>query len=123
MSYYEPSYNSGVRGERSPGAKGSYSPGHYKSYLVKDFQGKNPDSRIIRDRPRQSNHGSEVSELSYQPRVSDIVDEKQRKKEDMMKRVKEIQKRVMPLIENDQNNALCEELTTRNKLEQKISKL
>jgi Fe-S cluster biogenesis protein NfuA len=52
-----------------------------------------------------------------------IREERERKKEEMLKRIKEIQDRVMPLIENDNGYKADEDIGWKSKLEQKIAKL
>ena len=67
MSKYQPTYNSGNNIGRSPSSKGSYSPGHWKSYLINDIHTNPNNSRIDKERQNQrgNNNPSTVSRLTY----------------------------------------------------------
>lgn len=67
MSKYQPTYNGENNVGRSPSNKASYSPGHWKSYLINDLPTNHNNSRIDKERHSQrgSNNPSTVSQLSY----------------------------------------------------------
>ena len=80
MSTYQPTYNTNNRFGRSPSSKVSYSPGHWKNYLVTDFVG-HKDNRTSRDNMsnRALSPSSSINQIPYSN--SDYFDEKQKKKE------------------------------------------
>ena len=78
--------------DRSPSNHTSYSPGHWKNYVVKEFDHKYKDIKASRhsQSQRAMSPQNSLSHIIYEP-VHEGFDEKQRKKEEMMKRDKEIQ--------------------------------
>lgn len=100
MSNYGASYGNNNKLHRSPSGKVSYSPGNWKSYISNDLL-QYKDNRASRDSlsNRALSPSNSINQISYTPQ-RELREEKQKKKEDMMRRVKEIQSRVLPLIEN-----------------------
>ena len=80
MSTYQASYNASNRIHRSPSAKMSYSPGHWKNYIMNDFIPPK-DNRTSRDTlsNRALSPSNSINQINYPQ--SSYYDEKQKKKE------------------------------------------